>query len=134
MAEKRERRRRVGDNPSDERSNSGNNNLQLVLEERVDKSSAKKRDQRTVNKSDEFGREEEQSRSGMTFDHMLRTSIDLDEVAKRYIERIINIGSRRLAKDLLDLLEATSKAIEQNANLLRILRQHLGNSTNEEVF
>lgn len=61
-----------------------------------------------------------------SFDHLLRTSIELDEVAKRNIEQLLALGSKRLAQDFKDMLELAARAVEQNANLLRILRHQLG--------
>jgi hypothetical protein len=68
----------------------------------------------------------EKSQSNVTVDHLLRSSLDLDDTAKKKIEEVRAIGSKRFASDLIELLEAASKAIEQNANLISILRHHLG--------
>jgi hypothetical protein len=72
----------------------------------------------------------EESRSNVTVDHLLKSSLDLDDTAKKKIEQIRAIGSKRFASDLIELLESASKAVEQNANLLRILRHHLGLGSN----
>jgi hypothetical protein len=68
----------------------------------------------------------EESQSNVTLDHLLKSSLDLDDTAKKKIEEVRAIGSKRFASDLIELLESASKAVEQNANLLRILRHHLG--------
>jgi len=68
----------------------------------------------------------EESQSNVTVDHLLKSSLDLDDTAKKKIEQVRAIGSKRFASDLIELLESASKAIEQNANLLKILRHHLG--------
>jgi hypothetical protein len=75
----------------------------------------------------------EQSQNNVTLDHLLKSSIDLDDTAKKKIEQIRAIGSKRFANDLIELLESASKAIEQNANLLRILRHHLGLGSHSQM-
>lgn len=72
----------------------------------------------------------EESQSNVTLDHLLKSSIDLDDSAKKKIDQIKAIGSRRFASELIELLESASKCIEQNANLLHILRHHLGLGSN----
>ena len=62
---------------------------------------------------------------GVSLEHIIRTSLDLDEVAQKNIRNLLAIGSKRFARELLEMLESASRAIEQNANLLRILRHHL---------
>jgi hypothetical protein len=68
----------------------------------------------------------EESQSNVTVDHLLKSSLDLDDAARKNIDEVRAIGSKRFASDLIELLESASKAIEQNANLLKILRHHLG--------
>ena len=67
----------------------------------------------------------------LSFDHILKTSIELDDVAKRNIEQLLAIGSRRLAQDFKDMLDCAYRAVEQNANLLRVLRHHMGTSKDD---
>ncbi|HZW57396.1 MAG TPA: hypothetical protein VFF30_13995 [Nitrososphaerales archaeon] len=67
----------------------------------------------------------------LSFDHILKTSIELDDVAKRNIEQLLALGSNRLAQDFKDILDAAYRAVEQNANLLSVLRHHLGTSQDE---
>jgi phosphatidate phosphatase PAH1 len=68
----------------------------------------------------------EESQSNVTVEHLLKSSLDLDDAAKKKIEQVLGIGSKRFARELIELLESASRAVEQNANLLRILRHHLG--------
>jgi hypothetical protein len=72
----------------------------------------------------------EESQSNVTLDHLLKSSLDLDESARKKIEQVKAIGSRRFASELIELLESASKCVEQNANLLHILRHHLGLGSN----
>ncbi len=67
----------------------------------------------------------------LSFDHILKTSIELDEVAKRKIEQLLALGSKRLAQDFKEMLNDSVRAVEQNANLLRILRHKLGTEKDE---
>jgi hypothetical protein len=62
----------------------------------------------------------------VTLDHLIKSSLELDDTAKKKIELIKSIGSKRFAMELIELLESASKCIEQNANLLKIIRHHLG--------
>lgn len=73
----------------------------------------------------EHHRQLEQSERSVTMDHLLRSSLDLDDAAKKHIEQILAIGSKRFARELVELLESASRCVEQNANLLKILRHHL---------
>ncbi len=68
----------------------------------------------------------EETQCNVTVDHLLKSSLELDDTAKKKIEQLLTIGSKRFANDLVELLDSASKAIEQNANLLKILRHHLG--------
>ena len=54
----------------------------------------------------------EESQSNVTVDHLLKSSLDLDDMAKKKIEQVRAIGSKRFASDLIELLESASKAIE----------------------
>ena len=73
----------------------------------------------------------EESQSNVTLDHLLQSSLDLDSVAKKKIDEVRAIGSKRFASELIELLESASRCVEQNANLLHILRHHLGLGNNE---
>ncbi|MDG7001747.1 MAG: hypothetical protein JRN15_21845 [Nitrososphaerota archaeon] len=67
---------------------------------------------------------EEMERS-VTVEHLLSSSLDLDDAAKKHIDQILAIGSKRFARELVELLESASRCVEQNANLLKILKHHL---------
>ena len=67
----------------------------------------------------------------ITLGQILQNSIDLDGVAKRNIEQLLALGSKRLAQDFIELLNNAVDAIDQNANLLGILRYQLGISNEE---
>lgn len=67
----------------------------------------------------------------ISLDHIVQTSIELDEVAMKKIELLLALGSRRLAQDFKELLEEAFRAVDQNANLLRILRHKMGTSRDE---
>jgi hypothetical protein len=67
----------------------------------------------------------------ISLDHIVKTSIELDEMAMKKIELLLALGSRRLAQDFKELLEEAFRAVDQNANLLRILRHKMGTSKDE---
>ena len=75
----------------------------------------------------------EESQSNVTLEHLLKSSIDLDDTAKKKIEQVKAIGSKRFASELIELLESASKCVEQNANLLNILRHHLGLGSSSQM-
>jgi hypothetical protein len=68
----------------------------------------------------------EDTERNVTLDHLIKSSLELDDTARKKIELIKSIGSKRFAMELIELLESASKCIEQNANLLKVIRHHLG--------
>jgi hypothetical protein len=67
--------------------------------------------------------------TSLSYDHILKTSIDLDDIACRNLEEAISSRSARLGYEVREKLISASKAVEQNANLLRILRHLLRSKT-----
>jgi hypothetical protein len=74
----------------------------------------------------EHEKELEDTERNITLDHLIKSSLELDDTAKKKIELIKSIGSKRFAMELIEMLESASKCIEQNANLLKVIRHHLG--------
>jgi hypothetical protein len=70
----------------------------------------------------------EESSQTHSLDRLLETSIDLDEAAKRDVQKILAIGPKRFAREIAVLLDSVYNAVEQNSNLLRILRSKMRTS------
>jgi hypothetical protein len=115
-----------------------NSETQLLLEERLAHTAKVEERQEPRQQPQQQVREAELSseRPGrITLEHILRTALDLDNVAKSQIEKVLSTGSRKLADDLKETAECALRAIEQNANLLRIIRTQMGfgNAEDETV-
>lgn len=110
--------------PTSNLQDSENGNSKLVLEVQPLSSGASSTPETEGGKSPQ----EDQI---ISLDHIVKTSIELDEVAMKKIELLLALGSRRLAQDFKELLEEAFRAVDQNANLLRILRHKMGTSRDE---